>query len=102
MGTLVVGINITAQPLPGAAAPGFGKGIVTARASASGTGTWSARFNYAPVGGWGDVGAVAYLDVSNATPMAEFTAMTGSHAFIGWWSNIAGSVSPSSVGTLEG
>ena len=101
MGTLVVGINITTQPQPNQLVGGFNKGIISARAAATGSGTWSARFNYAPVDGGGNVGSVAYLDVSNATPMAEETWETGSHAFIGWWSAITGAVN-TGVGTVEG
>ena len=79
----------------------FSKGVITARAYATGTGTWSARFNYAPVDGGGIVGTVAYLDVINTTQMAEATWQTGSNAFIGWWSNIVGTV-VTGTGTVEG
>ena len=101
MGALAVDLSVQAQPANDNRQGNFVTGVITARAAATGTGTWSARFNYAPVDGGNNVGTVAYLDVSNTAPMAEETWETGSHAFIGWWSNISGTV-VTGVGTVEG
>lgn len=66
-------------------------GRINIKAVATGTGTWSTIFNYAPVypDGLGEVGQIT---VSNTTPMAELTGATSNAAFIGWFSGDVGTV----------
>ena len=104
MGTLVVGINIVDQPAPNALTGGFTKGGINGRASATGIGTWSATFCFAPVDGAGIIGAVATITVDNNTPMVETGPIRSyGHAYIGWWPlNLRTGTVQTGVGTVEG
>ena len=81
-----------AQPTAADATGAFQKGAVYIQATGSGSGTWSAKYNFAPVGTAGVIGSVRSLTISNAAPMADMDLLTGVPAFIGWWSNVSGTV----------
>lgn len=102
MGSMVVGTNSAqVQPQPNQLTGSFGNGTVYIQASATGTGTWSAVFNVAPVSPGGVVGSVKKFTVSNITPMIDQDVQTGASAFIGWWTNFVGSVTYA-IGSVDG
>ena len=102
MGSLVVGTNSAqVQPQPNQLTGSFGKGTIYVQASATGTGTWSAIFNLAPVSPGGVVGSIKQFSVSNSAPMIDQDIQTGASAFIGWWTNFVGSVTYA-IGSVDG
>lgn len=102
MGSLVVGTAVAqAQPQPNQLVGPFLKGTIYVQASATGSGTWSAIFNVAPVSPGGVVGSVKQFAVSNSAPMIDQDIQTGASAFIGWWTNFVGSVTYA-VGSVDG
>ena len=102
MGSLVVGTAVAqAQPQPNQLTGSFGKGTIYVQASATGSGTWSAVFNLAPVSSGGVVGSIKQFTVSNSAPMIDQDIQTGASAFIGWWTNFVGPVTYA-IGSVDG
>lgn len=102
MGYLVVGASAEQnQPPASQATTRFVKGIVYIQAEGSGTGTWSATFNVAPVSPGGVVGSVKRFTVSSDAPVVDQDLQTGASAFIGWWTGFTGSVAYA-IGSVDG
>ena len=76
------------------------KGIVYLNAQGTGTGTWSATLNIAPVTEAGTIGVARTASISSSSPTFEQEYYTGVHDFIAWWSVISGTVNV--IGTVAG
>ena len=82
-----------------------GSNLLGIKATATGTGTWSAIFNVRPVctDARGTVGDKLQISVSNASADGRVTNapfFTPDVSFIGWWSDVVGTVT-SMIGEVE-
>ena len=89
------------QPAPQAMTTGFFGNNVYVNASATGSGTWSATYNVAPVSAGGVVGSVRQFTVTNTTPMIDIDVQTGASQFIGWWTGFSGTITLA-IGSVDG
>ncbi len=89
------------QPLASAAVGGFGQPATYIQAWGSGSGTWSAVFNIAPVSPGGIIGSVRKLTVTNTAPMVDMDVTTGASSFVAWWDTLAGTVT-NLIGSVDG
>lgn len=104
MGNLVVtspGGAAQAQPDAWTPLVAFTRGLVYINASGTGTGTWSATFNLAPVSGGNVIGSVRKFVVTNTVPMVDLDLVTGAQQFIGWWTNPSGTIA-NLIGSVDG
>ena len=92
----------TVQP-PSSEAKGVGNqhGRINVRAAATGSGTWSTVFNYAPVLPDGSLDEVGQITLTNTAPAQSVTGATSYEAYIGWFSGDVGAVS-TRVGWIAG